>query len=142
MSPVGQGTVELRAVRHHPRASDLEDQLLADQLTFGFERFLQLEQTLLPEGAVGRPVRFVECTSRRVDRTMHIGLRPVGYVAEDLLGGRVEVGEGAGFTLDELAVDEHPRLELDWEWTGHRSSFHRGKRSPLEYAGDAAGDPL
>ena len=49
---VGQRRVELRSVGDRPRAPDLEDELLAQLLLLGLDRFLQLQQALLAEGVI------------------------------------------------------------------------------------------
>ena len=116
---VCQRGVELRPVRHHARAAGLEDQLLAERLLLGFQRRLQLLEAALAERAVGRPVGLVEGAARGVDRAVHVRLRRVRDLPQHLLGGRVDVGERAGLAVDELAVDQHPRLETDLGCVSH-----------------------
>src|SRR5258705_8725386 len=60
---------------------------------------------------IGRPVGLVEGAAGRVDRPIHIGRRSVADLAEHVLVGRIDVGEGPRLPVDELAVDQHPRLE-------------------------------
>ena len=60
---------------------------------------------------VGRPVGLVERSPRRVDGPVHVLFRRVGDLTERLFVGRVDVGEGAGLAVDELAVDHHLRFE-------------------------------
>ena len=57
---VTQWRVELRAVRRHAGAADLEDELLAELLLLGLQRVVQLLEATLAEGVVGRPVGLVE----------------------------------------------------------------------------------
>ena len=55
-----------------------------------------------------------------VDRPLHVVGRGVGDLAEDLLGGRVDVVERlARIGLDQLAVDEHPLLGVDLHCLTH-----------------------
>ena len=95
-------------MRHHARAADLEDQFLAQQLLLALEGILELEQAPLPERMIGRPTGLVERAPRRVDRTVDIGGRSVGDLADDRLGRGIDVRERSGLAVDELAVDEHP----------------------------------
>ena len=113
-TPPASGDVQLRAVRDHPRAADLEDQLLAELLLLGLERFLQLLEAPLA-GTSGSVDQSVSSKARRaasIARCMSAVGR-VGDVAEHLLGRRVDVVEGLpGLGVDQLAVDEHPPLAL------------------------------
>jgi hypothetical protein len=111
--PVGQRRVQLRAEGDGPRRTDLEDQLLAQFLLLRFDRVVQLQQAALAQLAVGRPVGLVERASGGIDGPVHVLLRGIGDLAERLLGGRVDVREGAGLPVDELAADHHLRLEAD-----------------------------
>jgi hypothetical protein len=100
--------------------SRLQDQLLAPLLPLGVEGGLELLQATRPQGAVGRPVRLVERPAGGGDGPPHVGRRRVGDAAEHLLGRRVDVLERlAGIGIDELAVDEHPRLRADLRCVGH-----------------------
>ena len=77
-------------------------------------RGMQLLEALLAEGVVRRPVGLVEGASGTVDRPLHFSGGGVGDLADDFLGGRVDVVEGlAGIGIDELAVDQHPLLGVD-----------------------------
>ncbi len=67
----------------------------------------------LPERVIGGPVRLVEGAPGRVDRAVHVLFRRVGDLTERLLGGRVDVGEGACLAVDELAVDHHLRSRTE-----------------------------
>ena len=108
---VRQGPVELGTVRHHARATDLADQLLAQELLLALERLLELEQAPLTERVIGRPGGLVERPARRIDRAVDVGGRRVGCLTDDGFGRGIDVCERSGLTVDELAVDEHPRLE-------------------------------
>jgi hypothetical protein len=109
-----QRAVELRALRDHPGAPDLEDELLPQLLALGVERLLELLQAAPAKGAIGRPAGLVERPAGRGDGTAHLRGRPVGDLAEDLLGGWVDVGEGrTRVGADERAVDQHPGLGVE-----------------------------
>ena len=110
---VAQRGVELRAVGERDRAAHLGDQLVAQLLLLALDRLLQLQQALLAERVVGRPVGLVERAPRRGDGALHVVGRRVGDLTEDLLGGGVDVVEALprrGF--DQLTVDEHADLAL------------------------------
>ena len=92
---------------------DFEDEFLAQLLFLRFDRVVQLQQAALTQLVVGRPVGLVEGPAGGVDGPVHVLLRRVGDLPERLLGGRVDVGEGAGLAVDQLAVDHHLRLEAD-----------------------------
>ncbi len=77
----------------------------------------------LTEVVIGGPIRLVESPSGGVDGAVHIGLRRVGDLTENLFGGRIDVGEGAGRAVDELAVDHHLRLEANRRGVRHRFSL-------------------
>ena len=109
----GQGRIELWAVGHHARAADLEDQLLAELLPLDLQCLLELLEAALAEGAVGSPVSLVEGPPGGVDGPMHVRLGRVRDLAEHRLRGRIDARERLRLTLDELAVDQHPRLEPD-----------------------------
>ena len=64
---LAQRRIELRAVGDEERAADLGDQLGAQLLLLALDRGLELEQALLAEGVVGRPVGGVERASGRGD---------------------------------------------------------------------------
>jgi ParB family chromosome partitioning protein len=121
---IGQRRVELRSVGEHARAAGLEDELLAERFALGFQRLLELLEAALAQRPIGRPFGFVEGPACGVDGAMHVGLRRVCDLSQDLLGGRVDVAEPAGLAVDELAVDQHPRLELDF------GCAHPGSSSP------------
>ena len=95
-------------MRHHARAPDLEDQLLAQQLLLALEGVLELEQAPLTERVIGRPTGLVERAPRGIDGTVDIGRRRVGDLTDDRFGRGVDVRERPGLAVDELAVDEHP----------------------------------
>ena len=105
---IRQGGVQLRAVRDRPGTAHLEYQLFTQLLLLGLHRLLKLLETVLAQRAIGRPVGLVEGAPRGVDGAVHIVLRRVGDLTEHVLGGRIDVGEGAGLAVDELAVDQHP----------------------------------
>ena len=111
LQPVFQRGVQLRAERDGAGSADLEDEFLAQLFLLRLDRVVQLQQAALAQLAVGRPVGLVEGAPGGVDGPEHVLLRRVGDLAERLLGGRVDVGEGAGLAVDELAVDHHLRLE-------------------------------
>src|SRR5262245_35616923 len=68
---------------------------------------------MLTERAVARPVRLVEGAASGVYRPVHVGLRRVRDLPQRLLCGGGDVRERAGLAIDELAVDQHPRLETN-----------------------------
>src|SRR4029078_2598209 len=68
-------------------------------------------QTPLTQLTIGRPVRLIERSARGVDGAMHIGLRRIGDLAQNLLVGRIDIGKRAYLPIDELSVDQHSRLE-------------------------------
>ena len=119
LQPVGQRGVQLRTEGDGPGRADLEDQLLAQLLLLGLDRVVQLQQAALAQLLVGRPVGLVEGAPGGVDGPVHVLLRRVGDLAERLLGRRVDVGEGAGLPVDELAVDHHLGLEPDLYSVSH-----------------------
>ncbi len=132
--------VELWPVGEHPRAADLQDQLLAQLLLLGLEAVLQLLEAVLAERVVGRPVGLVERPAGGDDGLVHVGRRAVGDLAEDLLGRRVDVVERcARCRLDELAVDQHPRFRmhhgillapLDFPWMPGHLGVPDGRNVP------------
>ena len=105
-------------MRHHPRAANLEDQFLAQLFLLALEGILELEQAPLPERTIGRPTRLVEGPPRRVDGTVDIRGRSVGDFADHSLRRGIGVDEGSRRTLNQRAVDEHPRFvfEFDRPW--------------------------
>ncbi len=119
LQPVFQRGVQLGAEGDRPRRADLEDELLAQLFLLLFDRVVQLQQTALAQLLVGRPVGLVEGAPGGVDGPVHVLLRRVGNLAERLLGRRVDVREGAGLAVDELAVDHHLRLEPDLYSVSH-----------------------
>ena len=87
--------------------------ICAQRFLLAHDRFVQLAEALLAEGAVGRPVGLVERSARRGDGALHVVDTRVGDLAEHLFGGRVDVVEAlARRGLHELAVDEHADLAL------------------------------
>ena len=97
----------------HSRTSDLENEFFAKFLLLRLQRILQLQQTTLAQGVISGPIGFVEGAARGVDGAVHVSLRRVGDLAQHFFRGRVDVGERAGLTVDELAVDHHLRFETD-----------------------------
>ncbi len=111
---VGEGSVELRTEGEHPRAADLEDELLTELLPLGLEGLLELFEAALAEVPVGRPVGLVEGPPGGRDGPSHVGDGPVGNLADDLLGRRVDVVEPLPRRrFDELAVDEHVGFRIE-----------------------------
>src|SRR5262249_29352924 len=84
-----------------------------------FQRLLQLREATLAQRAVGRPVRLVEGAASGVYRPVHVRLRRVRDLSQHLFGGRVDVREGPGLAIDELALDQHPRLEPNFGYLSH-----------------------
>src|SRR5262249_52732028 len=75
------------------------------------EGVLELLETPLAERDVGRPVGVVERAAGGLDRPVHLLGAAVGDIARDLLRGRVDVlVRRPRRRVDELAVDQHPRL--------------------------------
>ena len=54
----------------------------------------------------------VEGASSGVDGSVHVRLRRVADLSQDLLGRRVDVAERASCAVDELSVDQHSRFEV------------------------------
>ena len=54
----------------------------------------------------------VDASGPVVDGSMHVRLRRVANLSQDLLGRRVDVSERASSAADELSVDQHPRFEV------------------------------
>ena len=103
--------VLLHRVREHDRGAHLGHELGPQRLLLLVERVLELLEAPLPERGVRRPVGLVERPARRFDRPVHVVGAGVGDLARDLLGGRVDVAvRRARRRLDELPVDQHPRL--------------------------------
>jgi hypothetical protein len=99
--------------REPDRGTDLGDDLRSQLFFVLVERFSQLLQARLAERAVGGPARLVERAPRGGDGALHVGGRPVGDGTDDVLGRGVDVlVRLAALRLDELAVDEHARFEL------------------------------
>ena len=119
LQSVFQRGIQLGSERDGPGRADLEDELLAQLIDLGLDRVVQLQQAALAQLLVGRPVGLVEGAAGGVDGPVHVLLRRVGDFAERLLGRRVDVGEGAGLAVDELAVDHHLRLEPDLYSVSH-----------------------
>src|SRR5262249_27547668 len=90
-----------------------------ERFLLGFQCRLQLLEATLAEGAVGRPVRLVEGATGGVYRAVHVRVRGVRDLAQYVLGGRVDVDEPADLPIDELAVDQHPRLETNLGCVSH-----------------------
>ena len=107
------------AVGDHSRAADLEDQLFPVLLLLALQGLLELFEAVGAEAVVRRPVGLVERPSSGVDGPVHVLFRRVGHLPERLLGCGVEVGEGAGLAVDQLAVDHHLRLEADLYSVSH-----------------------
>ncbi len=61
---------------------------------------------------------------------VHVGLGRVGDLAEHLFGGRIDVGEGPRLAVDELAVDQHPRLEPNFGRRRHSGCNLSGEDRP------------
>src|SRR6201996_3585162 len=80
---------------------------------------MQLQQTALAQLLVGRPVGLVERATGGVDGPVHVLFRRVTHLTQRLFGGWVDVGEGAGLAVDQLAVDHHLRLEADLYSVSH-----------------------
>ena len=104
--------VELVGVGGHARAAHLEDELLAQLLALLLERLLQLgrgtrlRSSRLVDQSVSSKARRAASMARCIS-----ALERVGHLADDLLGGRVDVVERlARVGLHELAVDQHPSL--------------------------------
>src|ERR1700691_5910362 len=101
---------------------------------------MQLQQAALTQLVVGRPVGLVEGSPGGVDGPQHVLFRRVSDLPERLLGCRVDVGEGAGLAVDQLAVDHHLRLEPNLYSVSHVCrSFVDGtlSRAPVaEYYGE------
>ncbi len=111
---LGEGRIELRSEGEHPRAPDLEDELFTELLALGLEGLLELFEAALAEGPVGGPVGLVEGPPRSRNGPLHVSHGPVGNVADDLLGRRVDVVEPLPRRrLDELAVDEHVGFRIE-----------------------------
>ena len=110
---VAERRVELRTVGERDRAADLGDQLLTHLFLLALDRLVELQQALLAERVVRRPVGLVERAAGRGDGALHVFRRRVGHLPEHLFGRRVDVVERlARRCLDELAVDEHADLAL------------------------------
>ena len=93
--------------------------MLAQLLLLRLQRFVQLLETTLAKGVVGRPIGLVEAAAGRVNGTSHVLGRGVGHFAQHLFGGGIDVVEPlARRSLDELAVDEHAHF-ADAGWVGH-----------------------
>nr|BFE88233.1 hypothetical protein GCM10020093_108340 [Planobispora longispora] len=102
---VGDGGVELRAVRQEPRGAGLGDGELAQLVGAAGERLGQLAQAAHPQAGVGGPAGGVEGAPGGGDRAVHVGGGGVGGLAQDLLGRRVDRLEAAG-AGEELPVDQ------------------------------------
>jgi len=96
------------------------DQLLAQLLLLGLQRRMQLLEAARAERVVRRPIGLVEGPPGGVDRPLHLSRRGIGNLSDDLLGRRIDVVEAvARVRLDQLAVDQHPRLRVDLHCIGH-----------------------
>ena len=108
---LGQRRVELGHGGHHDGGADFGHELGPQELLLADDGVLELAQAALTEGAVGRPRRLVERPAGRDDGPVHVGSRGVGGLAQHLLGGRVDVVEGAaGGRFEQFAVDHHSEL--------------------------------
>jgi hypothetical protein len=106
--------VELGAIGEDHRRSDFRDELRAQRLLLALDGGLQLLEAALAERVIRRPVGLVERAASRGDGAPHVVNRRVGHLAEDLLGGGVDVVEaptGRGF--HQLAVDQHAHFAVD-----------------------------
>ena len=123
---------ELGAVGGHAGAADLEDQLLEQLLPFALQRFLELLETALTEGPIGRPLGLVERPASDIDGAAHLRRRRIDDGTEHLLGGRVHVVEGlAEVGGDQLSLDEHARLRLRSRCSTHVSPLSRARTRPI-----------
>ncbi len=110
---VAEWGVELRPVGEPDRTAHLGDELGAQLFLLALDRGLELQEALLAEGVVGRPVGLVEGASRRGDGALHVLDAGVGDLTQHFFGRRVDVVEPLPRDrLDELAVDEHADLAL------------------------------
>src|SRR6185312_14665667 len=110
---VFQRSVELRTESDRARTSRFEDQLLPQLFLLFLQGFVQLKQAPFAQFFVCRPVGFVEGTACGVDCAMHVCLRRVGNLPYYLFSRRVDIAEGAGLAVDELAVDHRLLFETD-----------------------------
>ena len=83
---------------------------------------MELLETAPAQGPVGGPVGVVEGPPCRPDGALHVVDRGVGHLAEQFLGGRIDVPERpAAARLDQLSVNQHPRLWLHPRCIGRHS---------------------
>ena len=119
------GAVELGPQRRHHGTPDLGDELGPEGLLLGLERGLQLREALLAEVPARGPVGAVERAAGGVDRPLHLGGGRVRDCPEHLLRGGVDVLERRpGIGIDQLPVDEHPRLASNGHWSPVLPSCH------------------
>ena len=103
----------MRSIGEPDRTAHFGDEFGPQFLLLALDRGLELQEALLAERVVGRPVGLVEGASRGRDGALHVLDAGVGDLAQHLFGRGVDVVEPLpGRRLDELAVDEHADLTL------------------------------